>query len=106
MALVPAVGERWEQVTRTPIYQGYGLTETSPVVTLNPFHRVKRASIGVPLPGTDVRIVDDQGRDVAAGGRRADRAGPAGDVRLLATPGRDGRAHPDGVAITASTSLG
>jgi long-chain acyl-CoA synthetase len=67
MALVPAVGERWEQVTRTPIYQGYGLTETSPVVTLNPFHRVKRASIGVPLPGTDVRIVDDEGRDVPTG---------------------------------------
>lgn len=67
MALVPAVGERWEQVTKTPIYQGYGLTETSPVVTLNPFHRQKRASIGVPLPGTDVRIVDDEGRDVATG---------------------------------------
>jgi len=67
MALVPAVGERWEQVTKTPIYQGYGLTETSPVVTLNPFHRVKRASIGVPLPGTDVRIVDEQGRDVPGG---------------------------------------
>jgi long-chain acyl-CoA synthetase len=67
MALVPAVGERWEQVTKTPIYQGYGLTESSPVVTLNPFHRVKRASIGVPLPGTDVRIVDDEGRDVRSG---------------------------------------
>jgi len=67
MALVPAVGERWEQVTKTPIYQGYGLTETSPVVTLNPFHRVKRASIGVPLPGTDVRIVDDEGRDMLPG---------------------------------------
>jgi long-chain acyl-CoA synthetase len=67
MALVPAVGERWEQVTQTPIYQGYGLTETSPVVTLIPFHRVKRASIGVPLPGTDVRIVDEEGRDVATG---------------------------------------
>jgi long-chain acyl-CoA synthetase len=67
MALVPAVGERWEQVTKTPIYQGYGLTETSPVVTLNPFHRQKRASIGVPLPGTDVRVVDDAGQDVPVG---------------------------------------
>ncbi|MCC7243188.1 MAG: AMP-binding protein, partial [Acidobacteria bacterium] len=67
MALVPAVGERWEQVTGTPIFQGYGLTETSPVVTLNPFHRVKRGSIGVPLPGTDVRIVDPEGRDVPTG---------------------------------------
>jgi long-chain acyl-CoA synthetase len=67
MALVPAVGDRWEQLTKTPIYQGYGLTETSPVVTLNPFHRAKRASIGVPVPGTDVRIVDDDGRDVPQG---------------------------------------
>jgi long-chain acyl-CoA synthetase len=69
MALVPAVGERWEQVTKTPIYQGYGLTESSPVATLNPFHRVKRASIGVPLPGTDVRVVDNDGRDVPTGER-------------------------------------
>ena len=67
MALVPAVAERWQQMTRTPIYQGYGLTETSPVVTLIPFHRTKLGSIGVPVSGTDVRLVDDEGRDVQAG---------------------------------------
>ena len=67
MALVPAVGERWQDVTGTPVYQGYGLTETSPVVTLNPFHRVKMASIGVPIPGTDVRLVNDQGDEVLRG---------------------------------------
>jgi len=67
MALVPVIGERWEAMTRTPIYQGYGLTETSPVATLNPFQRPKRESIGVPVPGTDVRLVDDQGRDVPPG---------------------------------------
>jgi long-chain acyl-CoA synthetase len=67
MALVPTVGQRWEQMTRTPIYQGYGLTETSPVVTLNPFNRAKMDAIGVPIPGTDVRLVDDQGHDVPAG---------------------------------------
>ncbi|HUU33521.1 MAG TPA: AMP-binding protein [Vicinamibacterales bacterium] len=67
MALVPAVGERWEAVTKTPIYQGYGLTETSPVVSLVPFHRNKRESIGVPVPGTDVRIVDAEGREVGPG---------------------------------------
>jgi long-chain acyl-CoA synthetase len=67
MALVPSVGERWQQMTKTPIYQGYGLTETSPVVTLNPFGRPKMDSIGVPIPGTDVRLADDQGRDVPAG---------------------------------------
>ncbi len=49
------------------MYQGYGLTETSPVVTLNPFHRVKMASIGVPVPGTDVRLVNDRGEDVPLG---------------------------------------
>jgi long-chain acyl-CoA synthetase len=67
MALVPAVAERWETMTRTPMYQGYGLTEASPVVSLVPFHRNKRESIGVPVPGTDVRIADAEGRDVAPG---------------------------------------
>jgi long-chain acyl-CoA synthetase len=67
MALVPVIGERWEAMTRTPIYQGYGLTETSPIATLNPFNRPKRESIGVPVPGTDVRLVDADGKDVAAG---------------------------------------
>jgi long-chain acyl-CoA synthetase len=67
MALMPAVGQRWEAMTKTPIYQGYGLTETSPVVTLNPFHRAKMDTIGVPVPGTDIRLVDDQNRDVATG---------------------------------------
>jgi long-chain acyl-CoA synthetase len=67
MALVPAVAERWESMTKTPIYQGYGLTETSPVVSLVPFHRNKRESIGVPVPGTDIRVVDSDGRDVPDG---------------------------------------
>jgi long-chain acyl-CoA synthetase len=67
MALVPVIGERWEAMTRTPIYQGYGLTETSPVATLNPFQRPKREAIGVPIPGTDVRLVGDDGGDVPPG---------------------------------------
>lgn len=67
MALVPVIGERWEAMTKTPIYQGYGLTETSPVATLNPFNRPKRDAIGVPVPGTDVRLVDNDGKDVAPG---------------------------------------
>jgi len=67
MALVPVIGDRWEAMTKTPIYQGYGLTETSPVATLNPFHRSKRDAIGVPVPGTDVRLVDNDGHDVPSG---------------------------------------
>ena len=67
MALVPAIAERWEAMTKTPIYQGYGLTETSPVATLNPFNRAKKEAIGVPVPGTDVRLVNDEGHDVPRG---------------------------------------
>ena len=67
MALVPAVAERWEGMTKTPMYQGYGLTETSPVVSLVPFHRNKRDSIGVPVPGTDIRVVDAEWHDAAPG---------------------------------------
>src|SRR4029453_5178567 len=61
MALVPVIGEGWEGMTKTPLYQGYGLTETSPVATLNPFQRPKREAIGVPVPRTDVRFVDGGG---------------------------------------------
>ena len=67
MALVPVIGERWEAMTKTPIYQGYGLTETSPVATLNPFQRPKRAAIGVPVPGTDVKFVNAEGETVPFG---------------------------------------
>ena len=67
MALVPVIGEKWEAMTKTPIYQGYGLTETSPVATLNPFQRPKREAIGIPIPGTDVKFVDAEGREVPFG---------------------------------------
>jgi long-chain acyl-CoA synthetase len=59
MATQPKVAERWQQVTGCPILEGYGLTEASPVVTLNPLdQQTFTGSIGVPLPGTDCRIVD------------------------------------------------
>jgi long-chain acyl-CoA synthetase len=55
-------------VTGTRIAEGYGLTETSPVVTFNPLSGPRRpGSIGIPVPGTDVRLVDDAGRPVPAG---------------------------------------
>ncbi len=67
-ALHAAVGKRWREVTGTPIAEGYGLTETAPVVSFNPLQGKQREGIGIPAPGTELRLVDDNGRDVADGG--------------------------------------
>ena len=67
-ALQHAVAERWRRVTGTVIAEGYGLTESSPVVAFNPLSgRQKPDSIGIPVPGTEVRLVDDHGLPVPAG---------------------------------------
>ena len=67
-ALQGAVATRWQQITGTRIAEGYGLTETSPVVCFNPIGgTLKPDSIGIPAPGTDVRLVDDDGRPVPPG---------------------------------------
>ncbi|HEX2190250.1 MAG TPA: AMP-binding protein [Longimicrobiaceae bacterium] len=68
MALHGSVARRWQEVTGTPVVEGYGLTETSPVVTFNPMGgQVKEGSIGIPLPSTEVRCVDEAGAPVAQG---------------------------------------
>jgi long-chain acyl-CoA synthetase len=68
MALHGPVAEKWQKVTGTPVVEGYGLTEASPVVTFNPVgSTVKVGTIGIPMPSTEVRCVDDQGVDVATG---------------------------------------
>lgn len=67
-ALHSAVAKRWVEVTKTPIAEGYGLTETSPVVSFNPLKGTPRlGSIGIPTPGTHIRLVDEQHNDVAFG---------------------------------------
>ena len=67
-ALQGAVAERWQRVTGTRIAEGYGLTETSPVVCFNPLTgQSKPDSIGIPVPGTSVRLVDDAGEPVPLG---------------------------------------
>ncbi|MEN9936373.1 MAG: hypothetical protein RLZZ387_2952 [Chloroflexota bacterium] len=67
-ALHEAVAHRWQEVTRTPVIEGYGLTEASPVVTLNPLDEGNRVgTIGRPLLGTEVRLVASDGRDVLPG---------------------------------------
>jgi long-chain acyl-CoA synthetase len=70
MAVQESVSRRWKSVTGKPIVQGYGLTETSPVATSNLLDVTEfTGSIGLPLPSTEVRIVDDQGRGLPTGER-------------------------------------
>lgn len=69
MALQTTIAERWRSVTGTPVVEGYGLTESSPVLTCNPKHCIKPGSIGVPLPSTEIKIVDEAGREVGIGER-------------------------------------
>jgi long-chain acyl-CoA synthetase len=68
MALHASVAERWERVTGTPVVEGYGLTESSPVLTFNPLGGEARpGSIGIPVPSTDLRLVDDEDAPTPAG---------------------------------------
>ena len=67
MAVQEAVARRWQKATGTPIIEGYGLSEASPVLSCNPVGRAKLGSIGVPLPSTEMKCVDDQGNEAAIG---------------------------------------
>jgi len=68
MALHQSVATQWRSVTGTPIVEGYGLTETSPVLSFNPLGgTIKDGSVGVPAPSTDIRCVDEDDVPVASG---------------------------------------
>ncbi|MBW5816392.1 long-chain-fatty-acid--CoA ligase FadD [Yersinia kristensenii] len=68
MPVQKAVAEKWEKLTGKHLLEGYGLTECSPLVTGNPYDlKHYSGSIGLPVPSTDVRLVDDEGNDVALG---------------------------------------
>jgi len=68
MAVQPVVAERWRKVTGTSLTQGWGLTETSPVVTANIIGQEFNGSVGLPLPSTDVSIRDDGGKELPVNG--------------------------------------
>jgi long-chain acyl-CoA synthetase len=63
-----AVAEQWQQVTGRPLLEGFGLTECSPTVTVNPYNlREFRGGIGFPLPSTEISIRDEDGTELPVG---------------------------------------
>ena len=68
MALQKSVSIRWHETTQSPILEAYGLTETSPAVTINPMYLTDyNGSIGLPLPSTDISIRDPEGHELPLG---------------------------------------
>src|SRR5277367_325866 len=67
-AIQSEVSRRWREITGSNVVEGYGLTEASPVVCINPFMKPKLGTVGLPVPSTEVSIRDDAGKPVAVGG--------------------------------------
>ncbi|GAA0316705.1 AMP-binding protein [Psychrobacter aestuarii] len=70
MAVLAPTAEKWRQITGNVITQGYGLSETSPVATANPINSAHfNGTIGIPMPATDVAILDENGDELPLGER-------------------------------------
>lgn len=68
MAVQRSVAEKWQEITKKPILEAYGLTETSPCVTINPANLAAyNGTIGLPVSSTNVCILDDEGNEVPIG---------------------------------------
>lgn len=99
MAVQKAVAEEWERVTKSRLLEGYGLTECAPVVTVNPYDiEHYTGSIGLPVPSTDVRIVDPETREEVPMGEPGELEvkGPQVMVGYLNRPDDTANAIKDG----------
>ena len=68
MAVQDVVADEWEELTGCALLEAYGLSETSPAATINPYNgKHKKGTIGLPLPNTDIRIFDDNRKEVPQG---------------------------------------
>jgi long-chain acyl-CoA synthetase len=67
-AVQSEVAQRWREITGTELVEGYGLTEASPVVCINPVLNPKLGTVGLPVPSTELTIRDDAGKILGVGG--------------------------------------
>jgi len=66
-AVLPTTSAKWKALTGKDIREGYGLSETSPILTLNPAAGGFSATVGLPLPSTDIKLLDDDSNEVPIG---------------------------------------
>ncbi len=67
MALQIPTAERWTEVTGSPVCEGFGMTETSPIATVNPIRNIKLGTIGIPVPSTLCKVIDEEGNELPLG---------------------------------------
>ena len=61
MPLTAETAKQWMELTHAPMSEGYGLTETSPVVCVNPVPDAQQGTVGIPMIDTDLKVIDDDG---------------------------------------------
>ena len=92
-AVLPTTSAKWKALTGRDILEGYGLSETSPILSLNPMTATGfSATVGLPLPSTDIKLLDEDDKEARhRRARRNLRQRPSGDERLLAKARRKRR---------------